>query len=60
MQSGVRCRELDHRESSIHDLWIPDWAKVGDQFMRIEIPERKLDTLEDGLCPSPRRPSRNP
>ena len=37
----------------IHDLK----AKVGDQAMQIELLEKKIEILEDGLRPPPRRPS---
>jgi hypothetical protein len=53
MQAGLRSREPDHRDGFIHDLK----AKVGDQAMQIELLQRKIDMLEDGLRPPPRRPS---
>jgi transposase len=53
MQAGLQSREPDHRDGFIHDLK----AKVGDQAMQIELLERKIDILEDGLRPPPRRPS---
>jgi hypothetical protein len=53
MQAGLQSREPDHRDGFIHDLK----AKVGDQSMQIELLERKIEILEDGLRPPPRRPS---
>ncbi len=53
MQAGLQSREPDHRDGFIHDLK----AKVGDQAMQIELLERKIEFLEDGLRPPPRRPS---
>ena len=53
MQAGLQSREPDHRNGFIHDLK----AKVGDQAMQIELLERKIEILEDGLRPPPRRPS---
>jgi hypothetical protein len=53
MQAGLESREPDHRDGFIHDLK----AKVGDQAMQIELLERKIEILEDGLRPPPRRPS---
>jgi hypothetical protein len=53
MQAGLQSREPDHRAGFIHDLK----AKVGDQAMQIELLERKIEILEDGLRPPPRRPS---
>ena len=53
MQAGLQSREPDHRDGFIHDLK----AKVGDQAMQIELLERKIEILEDGLRPPPRRPS---
>ena len=53
MQAGLQSREPDHRDGFIHDLK----AKVGDQAMQIEILEKKIEILEDGLRPPPRRPS---
>jgi len=52
MQAGLQSREPDHRNGFIHDLK----AKVGDQAMQIELLERKIEILEDGLRPPPRRP----
>ena len=52
-QAGLQSREPDHRDGFIHDLK----AKVGDQAMQIELLERKIEILEDGLHPPPRRPS---
>ena len=53
MQAGLQSREPDHRDGFIHDLT----AKVGDQAMQIELLEKKIEILEDGLRPPPRRPS---
>jgi len=53
MQAGLQSREPDHRDGFIHDLK----AKVGDQAMQIELLQRKIDMLEDGLRPPPRRSS---
>ena len=53
MQAGLQSHEPDHRDGFIHDLK----AKVGDQAMQIELLERKIEILEDGLRPPPRRPS---
>ena len=53
MQAGLQSRQPDHRDGFIHDLK----AKVGDQAMQIELLERKIEILEDGLRPPPRRPS---
>jgi hypothetical protein len=53
MQAGLQSREPDHRDGFIHDLK----AKVGDQAMTIELLERKIEILEDGLRPPQRRPS---
>ena len=53
MQAGPQPREPDHRDGFIHDLK----AKVGDQAMQIELLEKKIEILEDGLRPPPRRPS---
>jgi len=53
MQAGLQSREPDHRDGFIHDLK----AKVGDQAMQIELLEKKIEILEDGLRPPPRRPS---
>jgi transposase-like protein len=53
MQAGLQSREPDHRDGFIHDLK----AKAGDQAMQIEILEKKIEILEDGLRPPPRRPS---
>lgn len=52
MQAALMSREPDHRDGLIHDLK----AKVGDQTMTIELLERKIDLLEDGLRPPSRRP----
>ncbi|MBM3288591.1 MAG: hypothetical protein FJY92_00420 [Candidatus Hydrogenedentes bacterium] len=49
----VQSREPDDRDGFIHDLK----AKVGDQAMQIEFLEKKVEILEDGLRPPPRRPS---
>jgi hypothetical protein len=53
MQAELQSREPDHRDGFIHDLK----AKVGDQAMQIELLEKKIEILEDGLRPPPRRPS---
>ena len=53
MQAGLQSRQPDHRDGFIHDLK----AKVGDQAMQIELLEKKIEILEDGLRPPPRRPS---
>jgi hypothetical protein len=53
MQAKLQSREPDHRDGFVHDLK----AKVGDQAMQIELLERKIEILEDGLRPPPRRPS---
>ncbi len=53
MQAGLPSREHDHRDGFIHDLK----AKVGDQAMQIELLEKKIEILEDGLRHAPRRPS---
>jgi transposase len=53
MQAGLQSREPDQRDGFIHDLK----AKVGDQAMQIELLEKKIEILEDGLRPPPRRPS---
>jgi hypothetical protein len=53
MQVGFQAREPDHCHGSIHDLK----AKVGNQAMQIELLEEKIEILEDGLRPPPRRPS---
>jgi hypothetical protein len=53
MQAGLQSIEPDHRDGFIHDLK----AKVGDQAMQIELLEKKIEILEDGLRPPPRRPS---
>lgn len=50
-QSGLQSRETDERDTLIHDLK----AKLGDQTMTIELLERKIEHLEDGLRPPPRR-----
>jgi transposase-like protein len=53
MQAGLQSREPDHRDGFIHDLTVT----VGDQAMQIELLEKKIEILEDGLRPPPRRPS---
>jgi transposase len=53
MQAGLQSREPDRRDGFIHDLK----AKVGDQAMQIELLEKKIEILEDGLRPPARRPS---
>jgi len=52
MQVGLQLREPDHRDGFIFDLK----AKVGDQAMQIELLEKKIEILQDGLRPLPRRP----
>ena len=52
-QAGLQSREDDHREAYIHELM----AKLGDQTMKVELLERKIEILEDGLRPPQRRPS---
>ena len=42
MQAGLQSREPDHRDGFIQDLK----AKVGDQAMRIELLEKKIEILE--------------
>lgn len=41
MQAGLQSREPDHHDGFIHDL--P--TKVGDQLMRIELLEKKIEIL---------------
>ncbi len=53
MQAGLQSREPDRRDGFIHNLK----AKVGDQAMQVELLERKIEILDDGLRPPPRRPS---
>jgi hypothetical protein len=53
MQVRLQSREPDHRDGLIHDLT----AKVGDQAMQIELLEKKIEILEDGLRPPPWRPT---
>ena len=53
MQAGLQSREPDHRGGFIHDLK----AKVGDQAMQIELFEKKIEILDDGLRAPPWRPS---
>gem|GEM_PF-5112694 len=53
MQAGLQSREPDHRDGFIHNLK----AKVGDQAMQIELLAKKIEILEVGLRPPPRRPS---
>jgi hypothetical protein len=53
MQAGLQSREDDHREACIHELM----AKLGDQPMKAELLERKIEILEDGLSPPQRKPS---
>ena len=50
----MKTREPDHRDEEIQRLK----AKVGDQTMTIELLEDKIEILEDGLRPQPRRSSR--
>jgi hypothetical protein len=53
MEARLQSREDDHRDGFIHDLK----TKVSDQAMTIELLERKIEILEDGLRPPQRRPS---
>jgi transposase len=53
-QSGIQVRDPDHRDDLIQDLKI----KIGDQTMTIELLEKKISQLEDGLRFSQRRRSR--
>jgi hypothetical protein len=53
MRAVFQSREPDHRAGFIHDLK----AKFGDQAMQIELLEKKIEILVDGLRPPPRRPS---
>ena len=52
MQAGLQSREPDHRDGFIHDLK----AKIGDRAVQIELHEKKIEILEDGLRPPRRRP----
>lgn len=52
-QASLQSRDPDGRDTLIHDLK----AKLGDQTMAIELLERKIDRLEDGLRPPSRRHS---
>jgi len=52
MQAGLQSHEPDHRDGFIFDLK----AKVGGQAMQIELLEKKIEILQDGLRPLPRRP----
>jgi hypothetical protein len=52
------CRPDSSRESPIRDGFIhPLKAEVGDHAMQIELLEKKIEILRDGLRPPPRRPS---
>ena len=53
MKARLQSREPDHREGFIHDLK----AKVGDQAMPIELLDKKIEILDDGLRLPPRSPS---
>jgi predicted RNase H-like nuclease (RuvC/YqgF family) len=53
-QAALQTRQPDHRDEEINRLK----AKIGDQTMTIELLEGKIDILEDGLRPQPRRSSR--
>jgi len=53
IRADLQSREPDHRDGFIHDLK----TKVGDRAMQIKLLERKIEILEDGLRPPPRRPS---
>jgi hypothetical protein len=52
-QAGLQSREDDHREAYIHELM----AKLGDQTMKGELLERKIEILEDGRRTPQRSPS---
>ena len=53
-QSALKSREPDHRDEEIQRLK----AKVGEQTMAIELLDEKIEILEDGLRPQPRRSKR--
>ena len=53
MRNGLRVNTPDHRDQYIRDLK----AKVGEQTMIIELLEYRVNTLEDGSRPQPRRPT---
>lgn len=54
MQAALKSREADVRDETILRLK----AKVGDQTMTIELLEEKIEKLEGGLRPQPRRSNR--
>ena len=53
-QRGIQVRDPDLRDDFIQDLK----TKIGDQTMTIELLEKKINQLEDGLRFPQRRPSR--
>ena len=53
-QRGIQVRDPDQRDDFIQDLK----TKIGDQTMTIELLEKKINQLEDGLRFPQRRPSR--
>ena len=53
-QRGIQVRNPDQRDDLIQDLKI----KISDQTMTIELLEKKISQLEDGLRFPQRRPSR--
>ena len=53
-QRGIQVRDPDQRDDFIQDLK----TKIGDQTMTIELLEKKISQLEDGLRFPQRRPSR--
>ena len=52
-QRGIQVRDPDQRDDFIQDLK----TKIGDQTMTIELLEKKINQLEDGLRFQQRRPS---
>jgi len=54
MQSALMSRQADARDERIRDLQ----TKLGQQTMDMELLERKIEHLEDGLRPPSRRPKR--
>lgn len=53
-QRGIQVRDPDLRDVFIQDLK----TKIGDQTITIELLEKKINQLEDGLRFPQRRPSR--
>ena len=53
-QRGIQARDSDQRDDFIPELK----TKIGDQTMTIELLEKKISQLEDGLRFPQRRPSR--